>query len=241
MKTRMHKLPNAEATTSAADVLPIPLPHQNHRTLRVLIVDDHAIVRGGLKQIIADKFPQASFAEAANVHQAVWQLRNSPWDVMLLDITMPGRSGLDLLREARAIQPKVKILVVTMHPEDQYAMRVLKLGASGYLTKEKAANEVIHAVERVLAGGKYISAALAEHLVAKLHAPAGRPPHEKLSDREYEIMVLIAGGKSAKEIAADLSLSIKTISTYRTRLLKKMRFKTNADLIRYAMRERLVD
>jgi len=231
----------AATTDSDGDLLPVALPDQDGRPLRVLIVDDHAIVRGGLKQIIADKFPQATFAEAANVHQALWQLHNSAWDVMLLDITMPGRSGLDLLRDVRAIQPRVKVLVVTMHPEDQYAMRVLKLGAAGYLTKEKASNEVIQAVERVLAGGKYVSPTLAESLIAKLDTPSQKPPHERLSDREYEIMVLIASGKSAKEIGADLSLSIKTVSTYRTRLLKKMRFKTNADLIRYAMRERLVD
>jgi DNA-binding NarL/FixJ family response regulator len=240
MKTRTRQRPDASAGTDA-DSPPTPLPNQDHRSLRVLIVDDHAIVRDGLKQIIADKFPEAIFAEAANVHQALWQLNNSSWDVMLLDITMPGQSGLDLLHDVKAIQPKVKVLVLTMHPEDQYAVRALKLGASGYLTKEKASNEVIQAVEKVLSGGKYVSAALAESLVAKLDAPAGKLPHETLSDREYEIMVLIACGKSAKEIAADLMLSIKTISTYRTRVLKKMRFKTNADVIRYAMRERLVD
>ena len=240
MKAATRPAPTATVDTSN-DPLPAALPDQDARPLRVLIVDDHAIVRGGLKQIIADKFPQAIFAEAANVHQALWQLHNSPWDVMLLDITMPGRSGLDLLHDVRAIQPRLKVLVVTMHPEDQYAMRVLKLGAAGYLTKEKASNEVIQAVERVLTGGKYVSPTLAESLVARFDAPSRKPPHERLSDREYETMVLIASGKSAKEIAADLSLSIKTVSTYRTRLLKKMRFQTNADLIRYAMRERLVD
>lgn len=218
-----------------------PLLSQDARPLRILIVDDHAIVRDGLKQNLADKFPNAAFAEAGNASEALAQLHQTRWDAVLLDISMPGRSGLDILREMRTVQPDLKVLVLTMHPEEQYGLRVLKSGAAGYLTKEKASEEVIRAVEKVLAGGKYVSAALAESLVAKLNTPAGAALHETLSDREYEIMLLIAGGKSVKEIAGDLSLSIKTISTYRTRVLKKLKFKSNADVIRYALHERLVN
>lgn len=238
MKSKMPKNLAPPVTGNSPSNL---LPDQDPRPIRVLIVDDHAIIREGLQQLLADKFPEARFAQAVNAHQALVLLRESPWDVMVLDITMPGRSGLDILHEIKDIQPKIKVLVLTMHPENLYAMRVLKLGASGYLTKERASKEIIQAVEKVLAGGKYITPTLAENLVAKLNAPAGKLPHEILSDREYEIMVLIASGRSVKEIAGDLSLSIKTISTYRTRVLKKLRFKTNADVIRYAMRERLVD
>lgn len=221
--------------------MPNPLLNQNPRALRVLIVDDHAIVRDGLKQNVADKFPNAEFGEAGNATGALEKLRKHPWDILLLDISMPGRSGLDILREIKEIQPDIKVLVLTMHPEDQYAIRALKSGAAGYLTKEKAPEEILAALEKVLAGGKYVSASLAESLVTKLNSPAGKLPHETLSDREFEIMLLIGGGKSVKEIGADLSLSVKTVSTYRTRVLQKLKFKTNADIIRYAMRERLVD
>lgn len=218
-----------------------PLLDQNPRSLRVLIVDDHAIVRDGLKQNVADKFPKAEFGEAGNATGALEKLRKHSWDILLLDISMPGRSGLDILRDVKDLQPDIKVLILTMHPEDQYAMRALKSGAAGYLTKEKAPEEILAALEKVLAGGKYVSASLAESLVTKLNAPAGKLPHETLSDREFEIMLLIGGGKSVKEIGVDLSLSVKTVSTYRTRILQKLKFKTNADIIRYAMRERLVD
>jgi two-component system invasion response regulator UvrY len=159
----------------------------------------------------------------------------------LLDITMPGKSGLDVLKQMVDAQPNLAVLVLSMHPEDQYAVRVLKTGAAGYLTKNTASEEVVGAVKKVLAGGKYVSAALAETLAEGLNAPAGKSPHETLSDREYQVMRFIAVGKSVKEIAFELSLSVKTISTYRSRVMEKMKLKTNADIIRYAVHEKLVD
>jgi two-component system invasion response regulator UvrY len=210
------------------------------KLLRILIVDDHAVVRDGLKQLLAEKFPDATFGEASGAQQALDLLDNTDWEIMLLDLTMPGRGGLDVLGQAANIQPKTKILVLTMHPEDQYAMRVLKAGASGYLTKECASDEVVAAVEKVLAGGKYVSARFTEKLVSNLNAPAGKKPHEQLSDREYQVLLLLAGGNSVKEIGAELSLSAKTISTYRTRVFQKLQFKSNADVVGYAMREKLI-
>jgi len=217
------------------------LAAQGNQPLRILIVDDHAIVRDGLKQLLLHKFPHAIFGEGRNANEALERVSKEKWEVILLDITMPGQSGLDVLKQIKTLQPDTKVLVLTMHPEDQYAIRVLKTGASGYLTKETASEEVAKAVSKVLAGGKYVSATLAESLVTGLNAPAEKKPHEMLSDREYQVMRLLAQGKSVKEIGYDLSLSIKTVSTYRTRVLKKLKFKTNADVIRYAMREKLVE
>ncbi len=211
------------------------------KPLRILVVDDHAVVRDGLKQLLAGRFPHATFGEANGAQPALDQLDNADWDVMLLDLTMPGRGGLDVLNQAKSIQPKTKILVLTMHPADQYAVRVLKSGASGYLTKESASEEVVAAVEKVLAGGKYVTAALAEKLVSDLNVPEGKKPHEQLSDREYQILLLLGAGKSVKEIGAELSLSVKTISTYRARVFAKLQFKSNADAVRYAMNENLLD
>ncbi len=209
--------------------------------LRILVVDDHAIVRDGLKQILADKFPHTVFGEARNGQEALDLLAKEQWDVVLLDLSMPGRGGLDVLSEIRTVQPQTKALVLTMHPEDQCAVRVLRSGASGYLTKQSASEELVNAVLKVLNGGKYLSASLSAVLAATLCAEPEQAPHETLSDREYQVMRLLATGNSVKEIALELSLSVKTISTYRTRVLKKLNFKTNADLIRYAMREKLVD
>lgn len=207
----------------------------------ILIVDDHAIVRHGLRDLLAARFPQAVFGEGRNGQEALEQVGREKWDVMLLDIALPGRSGLDVLKQIKTLHPDLKVLVLTMHPEDQYALRVLKIGAAGYLTKETASAEVVNAINKVLSGGKYVSAALAERLARDLRAPEDKAPHEILSDQEHQIMRLIAAGKSVKEIGFELSLSVKTISTYRTRLLKKLNFKTNAEVIRYAMREGLVD
>jgi len=209
--------------------------------LRILIVDDHAIVRTGLKQVLAEKFSGAIFGEGQNARDALEQAGKAKWDVILLDISMPGQSGLDVLKQIKDVQPEARVLILTMHPEDQYAVRVLKTGASGYLTKETASEEVVHAVTKVLAGGKYVSTALAESLATNLGSPAKKAAHEGLSDREYQVLRLIASGRSVKEISFDLALSIKTVSTYRTRVLKKLNFKTNAEVIRYAMREKLVD
>lgn len=211
------------------------------RPVRILIVDDHAIIRQGLKQLLADAFPKASFGQATNGHDGLEQVRQHPWDVVLLDITMPGKSGLDVLKQIVDEQPNIAVLVLSMHPEDQYAVRVLKTGAAGYITKDTASDEVVSAVKKVLAGGKYVSTSLAENLAASLNHSADTPPHELLSDREYQVLRLIAVGKSVKEIAFELSLSVKTVSTYRTRIMEKMKLKTNADIIRYAMHAKLVD
>lgn len=208
--------------------------------LRILIVDDHAVVRDGLKQLLAEKYRDAVFGEAANAQQALDKLDNADWDVMLLDLTMPGRGGLEVLSQFKNIQPQTKILVLTMHPADQYAVRVLKAGAVGYLTKESASDEVVVAIEKVLAGGTYVTAALAEKLITSMSAANGKP-HEQLSDREFQVLRMLASGKSVKEMGGELSLSVKTISTYRTRVFEKMKFKSNADAVRYVMSEHLLD
>jgi two-component system, NarL family, invasion response regulator UvrY len=217
------------------------LPFNHWQSLRILIVDDHAIVRDGLKQILAAEFPQAAFGEARSAREALEQVVKDSWSVLLLDISMPGQSGLDVLGQIRLLQPELKVLVLTMYPENQYAVRVLKAGASGYLTKDTLSIEVVRAVRKVLEGSTYISDALAEHLAAQVHSPLQEAAHETLSDREYQVLRMLASGKSVKEIGFDLSLSIKTISTYRTRVFRKLGFRTNAELIRYAMREKLVE
>jgi two-component system invasion response regulator UvrY len=208
--------------------------------LRILIADDHAVVRDGLKQLLADRYANAIFGEAGNTQDALEALDNADWDVMLLDLTMPGRGGMDVLSQARNIQPRTKILVLTMHPADQYALRVLKAGAVGYLTKESASEEVVVAIEKVLAGGRYVTAALAEKLISDISATE-KTPHEQLSDREFQVLRMLASGKSVKEMGAELSLSVKTISTYRTRIFEKLKFKSNADAVRYVISERLLD
>jgi two-component system invasion response regulator UvrY len=211
------------------------------RPTRILIVDDHVIIRKGLKQILADAFSKAVFGEANNGSDALAEIEKQQWDVVLLDITMPGKSGLDVLQQIVNAQPNLAVLVLSMHPEDQYAVRVLKSGAAGYVTKNNASEEVVGAVQKVLAGGKYVSATRAEKLACNLNMPATKSPHETLSEREYQVMRFIAQGKSVKEIGFELSLSVKTISTYRTRILEKMKLKTNADIIRYAVHEQLVE
>jgi two-component system, NarL family, invasion response regulator UvrY len=211
------------------------------KPLRILIADDHAIVRKGLKQVLLDEFGAVEFGEACNGREALAQIQTEPWDVALLDVTMPGPSGLDVLKQLKELQPSTRVLVLSMHPEDQYAVRVLKGGASGYLTKNTASERVAEAVKKVLDGGTYVSASLAESLAGNLNQPPAKASHEKLSDREFQILGLIAGGKSVKEIAYDLSLSVKTVSTYRTRLLHKLKLSTTAELIRYALREGLIE
>jgi DNA-binding NarL/FixJ family response regulator len=208
--------------------------------LRILLADDHAIIRDGLKQLLTDKFSDAIFGEARNAQEALNQLRNAIWDVLLLDLAMPGGGGLDVLNQLKNVQPSTKVLVLTMHPVDQYAVRILKCGASGYLTKESASDEVVAAVEKVLAGGKYVTASLAEKLVSNLNSPMEKSPHESLSDREYQVLILLASGKTVKEIGAEFSLSVKTISTYRTRIFQKLQFGSNSDVVSYAMREKLI-
>jgi DNA-binding NarL/FixJ family response regulator len=208
--------------------------------MKILLADDHAVVRHGLKQILTDEFKRATFGEARNTREALDLVWKQDWDVVVLDITMPGRSGLDALREIKKSKPRLPVLVLSMHPENQFAVRVLKAGASGYMTKESAPDELVGAVKKVLAGGRYVSTALAETLAASL-SNNQRAPQEKLSDREYQVLRLIASGKMATEIARELSLSVKTISTYRTRILEKMGMKNNAELMHYAIQHRLVE
>jgi DNA-binding NarL/FixJ family response regulator len=207
--------------------------------MRILIGDDHAVVRRGLKQILADEFADAVFGEAGNGAEILERIWKEPWDLLLMDVTMPGRSGPEILKEIKCVQPTLPVLVLSVHPEDQYAVRVLKVGASGYLTKDAAPEELANAVRKVLAGGRYVSASLAEKLAAGLATEAKKSPHEGLSDREFDVLRMIGSGKTVKEIAAELSLSVKTVSTYRVRVLQKLEMKNNAELTRYVIENRL--
>lgn len=209
--------------------------------IRVLIADDHAILRGGLKGILVRELKEVVCGEAGNAQQVLDLARKQQWDLVILDVTMPGRSGLDVIRELKPLQPKLPILVLSVHPEDQYAKRVLKAGASGYMNKETAPEELIRAIRRVLAGGRYVSPALAEVLALDLGWEADQPLHERLSDRELEVLCLIGSGKAISQIAEVLHLGVTTVSTYRTRILEKMSMTTTAQLINYALRNRLVD
>jgi len=209
--------------------------------LRILITDDHAVVRRGLKQILEEEFNKVVFGEAQNTREMLEHLQKEHWDVLILDITLPGRSGLELLGELKLTHPNLPVLVLSIYPEDQYGIRVLKSGASGYMTKESAPDEIVMAIKKILRGGKYVSPALAERLASNLGVDREKPLHEALSDREYEVMVMICAGKILKEIAQKLDLSIKTVSTYRSRILKKMKMENNAELIRYAIKNQLVD
>jgi DNA-binding NarL/FixJ family response regulator len=209
--------------------------------IRVLIADDHAVVRQGLKQILQDTHEMVVAGEATNGREALEKARAETWDVVVLDISLPDRSGLEVLKQLKAEWPGLPVLVLSMYTEDQYAMRVLKAGASGYLTKDSAADEVVEAVHRAARGGRYVSPLLAEKLAFEIGDDSSKLPHEMLSDREFQVLRMIAAGKAVKEIAAELSLSAKTITTYRARLLQKMHFATNAELIRYAIQNGLVD
>src|SRR5690242_3711569 len=209
--------------------------------MKILLTDDHAVVRHGLKQILADEFKRATFGEARNAQEALDLVWKENWDVVVLDITMPGRSGLEVLREIKKTRPKLPVLVLSMHPENQFAVRVLKLGATGYMTKESAAEELVGAIKKVLAGGRYVSAPLAETLAKNLSSSAVKPAQELLSDREFQVLRLIASGKIVSEIARELALSVKTISTYRSRILQKMGLRNNAEMMHYAMQYQLVE
>jgi DNA-binding NarL/FixJ family response regulator len=208
---------------------------------RVLIVDDHEVVRDGLKRILGEHFGPAVFGEASNAHEAFKLARERDWDVVVLDLSLGGRSGLEVLKELKHLRPKLPVLILTMHSEEQYARRAFRAGASGYVTKDIAREELVKAINKVIEGGRYVSLALAERLVVDIGRGTDRPPHEALSDREFEVMRLIASGKTVGEIAEILSLSNKTISTYRARLLEKLAMKTNAELTHYAIQNKLVD
>jgi len=209
--------------------------------IKILIADDHPIVRKGLKEIIEVTPDMMVGDEASNGQEALEKVRKNDFDVVLLDISMPGRSGLDILKELKSEKPELSVLILSMHPEEQYAVRVLKAGASGYLTKESAPDELIAAIRKASIGRKYISSSLGEKLAFDLEIDAEKPLHETLSDREYEVMCMIASGKTISEIAKKLFLSVKTISTYRSRILEKMRMKSNAELTHYALKNRLVE
>jgi len=209
--------------------------------IRVLIADDHAVVRQGLRQILGDTPEMVVAGEATNGQEVLDRVRAETWDVVVLDISMPDRSGLDVLKQLRSERPKLPVLVLSMYAEDQYAVRVLKAGASGYLTKDSAADELVKAIRKVVSGGRYVSSFLAEKLAFEIGTDSSRLPHEALSDREFQVLRLIAAGNSVTEIAAELYLSPKTVSTYRARLLQKMNLTTNAELMHYAIQNHLID
>jgi len=209
--------------------------------MRILIADDHPIFRAGLKESLAKESDVDFVGEADNGHKALDLARKQRWDVVVLDITMPGKEGLEVLKELRRERPKLPVLVLSAHPEDQLALRLLKAGAAGYLTKDKAPEVLLDAVRKVLRGGKYVSESLAEKAVFQLASEATESFHETLSDREFQVMQMIASGKTIKEIGKELFLSVRTVSTYRARLLEKLNLKTNAQLIRYALQNKLVD
>ncbi len=208
---------------------------------RILIVDDHPVVRDGIKRILEEQKGETIVGEASTAQQAIELVRAENWDVVVLDISLAGRSGLELIKELKQIRPKLSVLILSMHTEAQYARRAFKAGAAGYITKDSSRTELLKAVHKVIEGGRYVSSALAEKLVFDIERGTGGPPHESLSDREFEVMCLIASGRTVTEVAELLSLSDKTISTYRARILQKMDMKTNAELTHYAIKNRLVD
>jgi two-component system, NarL family, invasion response regulator UvrY len=209
--------------------------------IKVCVVDDHAVIREGLKRIIAENSGMVVTAEASDGNEAIRVIQSQPCDVVLLDITMPNKSGLDVLKQLHFHSPRLPVLVLSMHSEDQYAVRVLRAGAAGYLTKESAPQKLIQAIRKVVRGGKYVSQTLAEKLVYDLNADSSKAAHEILSDREYQVLCMIASGKTVTMIAEELELSVKTVSTYRVRILEKLNMKNNAELTRYAIKEGLVD
>ena len=208
--------------------------------MKILLADDHAVVRGGLRQLLAAEVPKARFGEAGTCEEAMARLAEGAWDALLLDIFMPGRSGLEVLREVRSHWPNLPVLVLSSAPEDQLAVRVLQAGASGYLNKQAAPEELVMAVRKILGGGRYVSATLAEKLAAQAVRPR-KAAHERLSEREFEVMQQLVSGKSVKEIAAGLGLSPKTISTFHTRILAKLQIQNDAELVRYALEHRLLE
>ena len=209
--------------------------------IHVLIADDHTVVRRGLKQIVAETNDITVSGEATNGREVMELVRARAWDVLVLDITMPGGSGLDVLKEVKRVRPLLPVLILSMHAEEQFAARVIKAGAAGYLPKESAPDELVKAIRRVVSGVRYVSPAQAAKLVFIANHDDGTPPHETLSDREYQVLRLIASGQTVTQIADQMRLSVKTISTYRTRILEKMRMNTNAQLTHYSIKNRLVE
>lgn len=208
-------------------------------TIRILIADDHAIVRKGLTQLIKDEFPSAHIAGVGDSESLMSKITEEQWDIVICDLTMPGRSGLDALRQIKQIYPSLPVLIMSMHGEDQYALRVLKAGASGYLGKDNIHDDIIKAIRAVLLGKRFITPSVAEKLAA-FEGDTNQLPHEKLSDREFDVFKLLSGGKAVSDIADQLCLSVTTVSTYRARILEKMNLKSNADLTRYALSNNLI-
>jgi DNA-binding NarL/FixJ family response regulator len=209
--------------------------------INVLIADDHALIREGLKKILNSEPDMTVGGEANNVAELFKSLEQLAVNIILLDITMPGESGLDALKELKQKYPHVPVLILSFHPEHRFAVRALKAGAAGYLTKESAAEEVVQAIRKVVGGGKYVSAALAEELATELGPGSGKLPHETLSDREFQVMRLIAAGKKSSEIAEELAVSVNTINTYRMRIFEKMKMESNVELARYAVDHGLIE
>jgi len=208
--------------------------------LKLLIADDHSVVRRGLRQILEETPDIEVGDEAVDGNEVLEKVRGGSWDALVLDITMPGRNGLDILKEVKAEYPLLPVLILSMHAQEQFAARVLKAGASGYLPKESAPEELVKAVRKICAGGRYITTEQAENIVSHFNSGGDRPPHELLSDREYEVLRMIASGKPVSQIALEIKLSVKTVSTYRARLLEKMAMKNNAELTHYAIKNALV-
>lgn len=208
--------------------------------IRVVIADDHAVVRAGVKQILADASGVSVVGEASSGNEALELVRKTPCDVLILDISMPGRGGMETLKQLRSESSDLPVLFLTMHAEEQYAVRAIKAGAAGYMTKDSIADDLVNAVRKVSAGKKYITASVAERLAEEIGMDAEKTPHERLSDREYQIFIMIASGKTVSEIGKELSLSVKTISTYRARILEKTGLRNNAEITHYAFQEKLV-
>ena len=202
--------------------------------LRILIADDHAIVRQGLKQVLLEEFQQATIVEASTGQGVLDMVQVQPWNILILDIHLPDKNGVEVLKEVKMVKPDLPVVVLSLSPEDQYGIRVLRAGGSGYLTKESAPEELVTAVKKVIGGGRYVSSNLAEQLAASIAPQANGPSHQSLSDRELEVLEYLGSGKTVTDIADTLALSVKTVSTYRSRLLEKLHLKTTADLIRYA-------
>jgi two-component system invasion response regulator UvrY len=209
--------------------------------IRVLVVDDHPVVRKGLIQILIEDPNVEAAVEADSAGELLRLVREEEWDVVVLDITLPDRSGLEALKDIKAMRPELPVLILSMHPEDQYALRVLKAGAAGYINKESAADVLVNAVKKVVGGGKYVSPSMAEKLATVVGSDYDVQPHERLSDREFQVMCMIASGKRLKEIGEELCLSVKTVSTYRTRVLEKMDMESNAELTYYAVKNGLIE
>jgi two-component system, NarL family, invasion response regulator UvrY len=208
--------------------------------LRILIADDHTVVRRGLRQILLDEFPGAEIEEVADGGELIKKVMSAKWDVVVSDLSMPGRSGLEALQQIKISHPDLPVLILSIHPEEQYAIRALKSGAAGYLSKDTAPDELVKAVKKVLLGKKYISQAIAEKLANSFSPDNILQLHETLSDREFDVMRFLANGKSVSEIAEMLSLSVPTVSTYRARVMTKMNLKSNSDLTRYAIENKLI-